>query len=155
MDDGTLYVATHSILGLIAMNTGSRGLANSPWPKFRQNNANTGNARPLEQPESVEHATEPRTHELYTNYPNPFNPATTIAYRMAAPGFVNLGIFDIAGQRVCELVYGQRGEGHQQVRWNGTDDRGAKVHSGVYICRMRVESGGKVFHKRWKLCLVK
>jgi uncharacterized repeat protein (TIGR02543 family) len=42
--DGTLYVATHSILGLIAMNTGSRGLADSPWPKFRRNNANTGNA---------------------------------------------------------------------------------------------------------------
>jgi outer membrane protein assembly factor BamB len=43
-DDGTLYVATHSDLGLIAMNTGSRGLADSPWPKFRRNNANTGNA---------------------------------------------------------------------------------------------------------------
>jgi uncharacterized repeat protein (TIGR02543 family) len=42
--DGTLYVATHSTLGLIAMNTGSRGLADSPWPKFRRNNANTGNA---------------------------------------------------------------------------------------------------------------
>ena len=42
--DGTLYVATHSILGLIALSTGSRGLADSPWPKFRRNNANTGNA---------------------------------------------------------------------------------------------------------------
>ncbi len=42
--DGTLYVATHSIQGLIAFNTGSRGLADSPWPKFRRNNANTGNA---------------------------------------------------------------------------------------------------------------
>jgi outer membrane protein assembly factor BamB len=42
--DGTLYVATHSPLGLIAMKTGSRGLAHSPWPKFRRNNANTGNA---------------------------------------------------------------------------------------------------------------
>jgi len=152
--DGTLYVATHSILGLIAMNTGSRGLADSPWPKFRQNNANTGNARPFEQPESVEHAAGPGTFEFYPNYPNPFNPATTIAFRLAASGFVNLGIFNIAGQRVRELVYGQRGEGHQQVCWHGTDDRGAKVQSGVYICRMRVESGGKVFQKTQKLCLV-
>jgi outer membrane protein assembly factor BamB len=46
-DDGTLYVATHSALGLIAMDTGSRGLADSPWPKFRRNNANTGNAGTL------------------------------------------------------------------------------------------------------------
>jgi outer membrane protein assembly factor BamB len=42
--DGTLYVATCAPLGLIAMNTGSRGLADSPWPKFRRNNANAGNA---------------------------------------------------------------------------------------------------------------
>ncbi len=152
--DGTLYVATHSILGLIAMNTGSRGLADSPWPKFRQNNANTGNAQPFEQSESVGHAAGPGTCELYSNYPNPFNPATTIAFRLASSGFVNMGIFDIAGQRVRELVNGRREEGHQQVRWNGTDDRGAKVHSGVYICRMRMESGGKVFQKTQKLCLV-
>ena len=150
--DGTLYMATHSP---IALNTGSRGLADSPWPKFRRNNANTGNAQLFEQPESVEHAAEPSTCELYTNYPNPFNPATTIAYSLAVPGFVNLGIFNIEGQCVRELVNGQRREGHQEVRWNGTDDRGAKVYSGIYICRMRVESGGKVFQKTLKLCLVK
>ncbi|MCJ7813373.1 T9SS type A sorting domain-containing protein [bacterium] len=153
--DGTLYMATHSPYGLIALNTGSRGLADSPWPKFRRNNANTGNAQLFEQPESVEHAAEPSTCELYTNYPNPFNPATTIAYSLAVPGFVNLGIFNIEGQCVRELVNGQRREGHQEVRWNGTDDRGAKVYSGIYICRMRVESGGKVFQKTLKLCLVK
>jgi outer membrane protein assembly factor BamB len=153
--DGTLYVATHSPYGLIAMNTGSQGLADSPWPKFRRNNANTGNARPLEQPVSVEHAAGPGTCELYVNYPNPFNPATTIAYRLAASGFVNLGIFNVAGRQVREMVNGRQEGGHQQLRWNGTDDRGAKVHSGVYICRIRVESGGKVFQKTMKLCLVK
>jgi len=159
VDDGTLYLATHAEIakdhfGLIALNTGSHGLANSPWPKFRQNNANTGNAQPFEQPESVEDAAGPGTFELYPNYPNPFNPATTIAFRLASSCFVNLDIFDIAGQRVRELVNGRREGGRQQVRWNGTDDRGAKVHSGVYICRMRMESGGKVFQKTWKLCLV-
>jgi outer membrane protein assembly factor BamB len=157
-DDGTLYLSTHAMIdidhfGLIALNTGSHGLANSPWPKFRQNNANTGNAQPFEQPESVEHAVEPGTCELYPNYPNPFNPATTIAFRLALSGFVNLVIFDIAGRRVRELVNGRRKEGHQEVHWNGTDDWGANVPNGVYICRMRVESGGKVFQKTQKLCL--
>jgi outer membrane protein assembly factor BamB len=159
-DDGTLYLATHEKIdidhyGLIALNTGSHGLANSPWPKFRQNNANTGNAQPFEQPESVGYADEPGTCELYTNYPNPFNPETTIAYRLAASGFVNLGIFNMAGQQVRELVNGRRQEGRQQVYWDGTDDRGAKVRSGVYICRIRVESGGKAFQKTMKLCLAR
>jgi hypothetical protein len=154
-DDGTLYVATHSILGLIAMNTGSRGLADSPWPKFRQNNANTGNVRPLEQPGSVEHAAEPGTCGLYPNYPNPFNPVTTIAYRLAASCSMNLDILNMAGQQVRELVNGRQEEGRHQIRWNGTDDRGARIQSGVYICRMRAESGGKIFQKTWKLCLMK
>jgi outer membrane protein assembly factor BamB len=160
VEDGTLYVATHEKVdidhyGLIALNTGSHGLANSPWPKFRQNNANTGNAQASGQPESVEYAAGPGAYELYSNYPNPFNPATTIAYLLAAPGLVNLTIFNVKGQRVCELVCAQLGAGRQQVRWNGTDGRGVKVHSGVYICQIRVESGGKVFQKTQKLCLVK
>jgi hypothetical protein len=154
-DDGTLYVATHSILGLIAMNTGSQGLAVSPWPKFRRNNANTGNAHAFEAPVSAGQSAVPGTCELYPNCPNPFNPETTIAYRLAAPGFVNLCIFDVAGRQVRELVRGRREEGRRQVRWNGTGDRGAKVQSGVYICRMRVESGGKVFRKTQKLCLAR
>jgi hypothetical protein len=158
-DDGTLYVATHGIIdsehfALIAMNTGSHGLADSPWPKFRQNNANTGNARPSGQPGSARHAADPETVELYANYPNPFNPETTIVYRLAAPGFVKLGIFSIAGRHVRELVNGRQEEGRRQVSWNGTDDRGATVRSGIYICRMSVESGGWFFEKTLKLCLV-
>jgi hypothetical protein len=159
-DDGTLHFSTHTMgqftnYALLALNTGSRGLADSPWPKFRQNNANTGNVQPLEQPESVGQTPALGTCELYPNYPNPFNPSTTIAYRLPASSLVNLRIFNTAGQPVRELVDGKREEGSQQVSWNGTDDRGAKVQSGVYVCWMRVESGGKVFQKTWKLCLMK
>jgi hypothetical protein len=157
-DDGTLYVATHEIIdsehfALIAMNTGSHGLADSPWPKFRQNNANTGKARLSGQPGSVGHTADPETVELCANYPNPFNPETTIVYRLAASGFVKLCIFSVAGRHVRELVNGRQEEGRRQVCWNGTDDRGAKVRSGVYICRMSVESGGRFFEKTLKLCL--
>jgi len=153
--DGTLYVATHSDQGLIAFNTGSRGLADSPWPKFRRNNANTGNTSTPEPPASVRNSAASVTFDLVGNYPNPFNPSTTIVYQLAMPGFVNLEIFDITGRHVLELVNGLQEVGRQQVCWNGIDEQRAKVPSGVYLCRMRAESGVKVFQKTLKLCMMK
>jgi hypothetical protein len=153
--DGTLYVATHSDQGLIAFNTGSHGLADSPWPKFRRNNANTGNAATPEPPASVRNSASSVTFEMYGNYPNPFNPETTIAFVLESPGFVNISIFDVTGQWVCELVNERQEEGRHQVWWNGIDDRGTKVPSGIYICRMHMENNGKDFQKTQKLCLMK
>jgi outer membrane protein assembly factor BamB len=159
-DDGTLYVATHGVIdsehfALIAMNTGSRGLAKSPWPKFRQNNANTGNAGHAGPPESVRRAAGPGTVELHANYPNPFNPSTRIEYSLAAPGFVSLVIFDLEGRRIRELVHGRGEAGLRRVLWDGTDERGRRVPSGVYFCRVRMGSGGKVYNRSRKLCMVR
>jgi outer membrane protein assembly factor BamB len=153
--DGTLYVATHSPLGLIAFNTGSRGLADSPWPKFRRNNANTGNAVAPEPTSSVRNFGTSIAFELVGNYPNPFNPETTIEYRLPASEFVQMCILDLEGRRVTELVNGWIRAGRQQVRWNGTDDRGQAVPTGVYVCRMHATAGGSVLQKTWKLCLVR
>ncbi len=71
------------------------------------------------------------------------------------PGRVNIRIFDVTGRRVRDLVDAQQDAGSHQARWNGTDNRGAKVNSGVYFCRMRVEGGGSVFQTTEKVCLVK
>jgi outer membrane protein assembly factor BamB len=153
--DGTLIVATHSPFGLIAINTGSHGLADSPWPKFRRNNANTGNAGRLEPPGSVRSAGKPDACGLNAGYPNPFNPETTIEYSLPASGTVILGIFSVTGRRVAELVNGRIEKGSRQVRWNGTDASGAQVPCGVYICRICVEIGGEVYWDERKLCLVR
>jgi len=93
----------------------------------------------------------PASLALAQNYPNPFNPTTTICYELPAAAEVELTIFNIAGQRIRSLVQGDQTAGLHQVVWDGRDDQGISVPSGVYCYRMR--SGGEVFTK--KLLLAK
>jgi hypothetical protein len=75
---------------------------------------------------------------LAQNYPNPFNAGTVIAYDLAEPGQVSLGVYDLAGQRVRLLVAGPRPAGRHQERWDGRDDTGAPVASGLYLYQLQV-----------------
>lgn len=68
---------------------------------------------------------------------------------------MNLEIFSLAGRRVAVLVNGWVQAGRRQVRWNGTDDRGQAVPTGVYVCRMRATANGSVLQRTRKLCLVR
>jgi hypothetical protein len=80
----------------------------------------------------------PNRFALHANVPNPFNPITTIHYDVPRGGAdVNITIYDIAGRRVRELVNEHRAPGNWSVEWNGADDRGQHVASGVYFYRMR------------------
>jgi predicted lipoprotein with Yx(FWY)xxD motif len=67
------------------------------------------------------------------NYPNPFNPSTTIAFVIPDAGHVDLQIYDIAGRLVRVLLSEQREAGSHEVVWDGTDDSGSIVASGVYF----------------------
>jgi len=70
--------------------------------------------------------------------PNPFNPATRIGFAIADPGFVAVSVFDVMGRKVRTLMNDERpGNEVVEVIWNGTDDRGARVPSGVYFVHMR------------------
>lgn len=70
--------------------------------------------------------------------PNPFNPATRIGFAIADPGFVAVSVFDVMGRKVRTLMNDERpGNEVVEVVWNGTDDRGARVPSGVYFVHMR------------------
>ena len=74
---------------------------------------------------------------LDLNYPNPFNPATAIRYRIAERGHVSLRIFNASGQLVRTLVDEVRAPGvEHSVTWNGVNDAGQPVASGVYFCRL-------------------
>jgi hypothetical protein len=70
---------------------------------------------------------------LEQNFPNPFNPVTTIHFRTALPGPVRLDIYDIAGKRVRTLVDEHYAKGSWAVKWNGTDDAGRSVAAGTYM----------------------
>jgi len=79
----------------------------------------------------------PTTYRLAQNYPNPFNPQTTITYDLAKTGTVRLSVYAVNGQLVRTLVDGERPAGSYSVVWDGTDDAGRDVASGVYLCRMK------------------
>jgi len=70
---------------------------------------------------------------LHQNVPNPFNPRTTIAFELAAAGHVRLTVYDATGRRVAGLVDSALAAGRREVLWNGTDDGGRSVGSGVYF----------------------
>jgi predicted deacylase len=73
------------------------------------------------------------------NYPNPFNPRTTIRFDVPADGPVDLAVYNASGRVVRTLVAGEdRTAGRHEVDWNGTDDRGIPVASGVYFARIAV-----------------
>lgn len=71
-----------------------------------------------------------------SSHPNPFNPATTIAYVLDRPGEVTLTVYDARGRRIRTLVDGRRAAGQHEVIWDGTGDGGAPAASGVYFARL-------------------
>jgi hypothetical protein len=75
----------------------------------------------------------PRANKLSQNFPNPFNPATMIKFDVKEKGVVSLKIYNVAGQLVKTLVNGTKDAGSYSVTWDGTNNRGAKVASGVYF----------------------
>lgn len=75
--------------------------------------------------------------ELQANYPNPFNPQTRINFALAAPVRVRLDVFDARGQLVRVLLDETRLAGRQGVVWDGTDNDGRRVSSGLYFARLR------------------
>ncbi|MCI0550501.1 MAG: right-handed parallel beta-helix repeat-containing protein, partial [Anaerolineae bacterium] len=92
---------------------------------------NLGTKEPIDNSSQV--FTPPGTSSLAQNYPNPFNPATTIRFRLNERQRVRLVIFDITGQRVRTLVEGELPAGEQAISWDGSDQQGRLVASGVYF----------------------
>lgn len=76
------------------------------------------------------------TTELKGNFPNPFNPVTTIRYSVKENSPVTIDIFNVKGQRVRRLVNDTLNAGEHTVVWNGTDDTGRSVSSGIYYFKM-------------------
>ncbi len=78
----------------------------------------------------------PSQFQLLQNYPNPFNPETTIAYTLPKPTQVKLVIYDMLGQEVRTLVNEPQKQGVNSVVWNGKNNQGQPLPSGLYIYRI-------------------
>lgn len=94
----------------------------------------------------------PVDYALGDNYPNPFNPSTTITYQLPEAGHVTLRIYDLTGKVVNTLVGEYRPAGYHQVVWNGRDSRSAPVATGVYFYRI---VAGKSYTETRKMVLIK
>ena len=92
------------------------------------------------QPSSNGNLVNPVVTALKGNYPNPFNPETTIRFSLKESGNVKLNIFNIKGQLVKTLVNSPLNAGSHQIVWNGKDNSGATVSSGLYLYRMEAGS---------------
>jgi uncharacterized lipoprotein YddW (UPF0748 family) len=89
--------------------------------------------------------------ELYQNYPNPFNFETTIEFEIPFDSWVSVKIYDILGREIKTLVSGFKSAGRHKVIWDGRDEQGGYISSGVYFCRMTAGS----FSKTIKIVLTK
>lgn len=81
----------------------------------------------------------PENFVLEQNYPNPFNPSTIVHFGLPTLGNVRLTIYNTAGQLVRQLVSGPMEAGVHEVVWDGTDNRGRRLSSGVYLCKFQVD----------------
>jgi hypothetical protein len=93
----------------------------------------------------------PKEFDLYQNYPNPFNPNTTIRYALKQSTRVTLAVFNLLGQEVRTLVKTRQEAGYKTVIWDGLNNQGRKVASGIYLYRL--EAGD--FVKTRKMVLMK
>ena len=96
-------------------------------------------------------STVPTDFVLEGNYPNPFNPATEIAYALPQQVHVTLTVYAASGREVRRLVNTSQAPGRYRVRWDGEDARGQPVRSGVYFYRLSTD----VWHKTQSMVLLK
>ncbi len=82
----------------------------------------------------------PKIAVLYQNYPNPFNPSTSIEFSLPAREQVSLKVFDVSGRLVRTLVDGPLSNGPHKYTWDGRNERGSSVASGVYFYVLRSDS---------------
>jgi len=79
----------------------------------------------------------PSTTKLHANYPNPFNPETTLRYDIGNASKVELVIYNLLGQKVRTLVDGEQAAGTYSVKWNGLGDDNRQLASGIYVYRLK------------------
>ena len=101
------------------------------------------------QPLSIHTNLESTIFMLHNNYPNPFNPFTTIDYELKEQSFVELNIYDLSGNSIIRLVNEIQYPGYKTLQWNGNNNMGMSVPSGTYI--YSISSKGKTQNKKMTL----
>ena len=93
----------------------------------------------------------PEDFQIYQNYPNPFNPSTTIKFGLPIEEKVTLKVYDVTGREIATLINENLNIGYHKVVWNGINDNGMPVSSGIYL--YSIKAGEYIFSQ--KMLLVK
>jgi len=87
--------------------------------------------------------------EILGNYPNPFNPSTTIYFSLENDSYIELSVYNLKGQLVNNLVSGDFAQGRHDIIWNGEDEQGNMLSSGIYLYKLN--TGDNIFTRRMLL----
>ncbi len=112
---------------------------------------NPGDPNSKPNPTSVVDEKIPSSFKLLNNYPNPFNPSTRIAFEIPQSEFVSLKVYNISGELIYSLIEENLAAGRYEKIWNGKDNSGRNVSSGVYIYRLKAGQ----FDKSARMILMK
>ncbi|MCB5253200.1 MAG: C25 family cysteine peptidase [Candidatus Cloacimonadaceae bacterium] len=115
----------------------------APWTVYRGSLKRQGSAASSGHVGNADAQISPALDLLKPNYPNPFNPNTTIAFELAKAGAVRIDIFNARGQKVRELLCDDLSHGSHTTAWDGTDDNGRSLASGIYLYRMISAEGAQ------------
>jgi hypothetical protein len=85
---------------------------------------------------SKDEAILPIEFAMHQNYPNPFNPVTSVRYDIPTTSNVTISVYSLLGKKVKTLTSSVHQPGFYSTQWNGTNDMGSAVSSGVYICKI-------------------
>jgi hypothetical protein len=121
------------------------------WGFFKGSNRRTGNYFDKTSTDEIPEDNIIMVTRLHGNYPNPFNPDTRISFSLAEDSEVSVTIYNIKGQQVRSLVSDYLSRGDHTINWNGTDDRGRDVGTGMYFYRLQTND----YEKTRKMMLLK
>ena len=109
------------------------------WNMFRANLHRTGYFNSALATVDVQDSYYPKYYSLSDNFPNPFNPSTTINYNLSEKGFVDFSIYDIVGRKVVTLVNDIKTHGSHSITWDGLNENGSKLVQGCTFINLRLE----------------
>jgi hypothetical protein len=139
-DDMLKLVSGYST-GIVVMNLRRPETSVMPWTTYRGSLTRQGSFAATGYVPNSDPVVPAYVNSLAQNYPNPFNPSTTISFQTEKDGTASLSVYNLKGQLVRVLSGGFASKGNHSVVWDGRDDNGHAVSSGVYLYRLQTQGG--------------
>jgi len=140
--DATIDSGKHYVLNTLAMDESSLDYHELEWNDTQEASDHLPVVFDISVHDDVgieEEKVLPDQAILYPNHPNPFNSSTSIPIYLRNSGIAELSIIDVKGRFVNRLTHGNRPRGNYSIYWDGTNDKGQNVTSGVYFYLLKVD----------------